>query len=340
MASPASTTIGVIGAGAWGTALAKAAADRGERVKLWAREPEVVESIAAKHENTLFLPGVTLPGTIVATNDLDAFDDVDLAILVVPAQFLRAVTASLAPTLPANAPAVIAAKGIETDTGRLMSEIVSEIRPRTPIAILSGPSFAREVADGLPAALTLACAEKALAESLAVRLASPKLRLYTSPDIVGAQIGGAVKNVLAIACGIATGRGLGENARAALITRGMAEMTRLSAALGGATETLLGLCGIGDVVLTCMSTTSRNFSVGLALGQGKTLAEALAGKRSVAEGVASAAAVVRRARAVDVAMPISEAIDAILNHRAGVDETIAQVLARPLGKQEVSVRRA
>ncbi|HTI86834.1 MAG TPA: NAD(P)H-dependent glycerol-3-phosphate dehydrogenase [Alphaproteobacteria bacterium] len=336
----AASTIGVIGAGAWGTALAKAATDHGEHVRLWAREPEVVASIASKHENTAFLPRIELPATIAATNALDSFSDVDLAILAVPAQFLRAVTGALAVKLPPHVPAVIAAKGIETDTGRLMSEIVAEIRPHAPIAIISGPSFAREVAEGLPAALTLACADKAIADSLAVRLSSPRLRLYTSPDIVGAQIGGAVKNVLAIACGIATGRGLGENARAALITRGMAEMTRLSEALGGAAETLLGLCGIGDVVLTCMSATSRNFSVGLALGEGKTLAQSLAGKRSVAEGVASAAAVVRRARSVDVAMPIAESVDAILNRGAGVDETIARVLARPLGKEEVSVRRA
>jgi glycerol-3-phosphate dehydrogenase (NAD(P)+) len=332
-------TIGVIGAGAWGTALAKAAADRGERVRLWAREREVVDAIEATRENELFLPGIALPQTIEATTDLHAFGDVDLAILAVPAQFLGAVTTALAPTLGTQVPVVIAAKGIETETGRLMSEIVAEIHPDPPIAILSGPSFAREVADGKPAALTFACADKGLAETLAARLASPRLRLYTSPDIVGAQIGGAVKNVLAIACGITTGRGLGENARAALITRGMAEMTRLSESLGGAAETLLGLCGIGDVVLTCMSVTSRNFSVGLALGQGRTLAEALAGKRSVAEGVASAAAVVHRARSVDVAMPIAEAVDAILNRGAGVDETIAAVLARPLGKEEVSVRR-
>jgi glycerol-3-phosphate dehydrogenase (NAD(P)+) len=332
--------IGVIGAGAWGTALAKAAADRGERVLLWAREREVVDSISASHENELFLPGITLPPSLSATSNLAAFDDVDVAILAVPAQFLRAVTKTLAPTLKRATPAVIAAKGIETETGRLMSEIVAELRTGAPLAVLSGPSFAREVAEGLPAALTLACADKAVAETLVARLSSPRLRLYTSPDIVGAQIGGAAKNVLAIACGIVTGRKLGENARAALITRGMAEMTRLSEALGGAAETLLGLCGIGDVVLTCMSATSRNFSVGLALGQGRTLADALAGKRSVAEGVASAAAVVRRARAVNVAMPIAEAVDAILNTGAGVDETIAAVLARPLGKEEVSVRRA
>ncbi len=221
-----------------------------------------------------------------------------------------------------------------------MSEVVADVIPDAPVAILSGPSFAREVAERLPTALTIAATDKSLAACIAATLGSPRLRLYIGTDIIGAQVGGAVKNVLAIACGIATGRGLGENARAALITRGMAEMTRLTEALGGMPETLLGLSGIGDVVLTCMSETSRNFTVGMALGQGKTLAEALAGKRSVAEGVASAAAVVARAKTVGVTMPIAEAVDAILNLSADVDTTIAGVMARPLGREEVSVRRA
>lgn len=334
MESSSSITIGVVGAGAWGTALAKVAAECGPAVQLWAREADVVQSITSAHENTLFLPGIDLPKTIRATNRLGDIAAADIVIVAVPAQFLGSVVKELAPTVPL----VIAAKGIETGTGRLMSEVVANAAPRAPVAILSGPSFAHEVAKGLPTALTLAADDKALAERIATTLASQRLRLYTSTDVVGAQVGGAVKNVLAIACGIATGRRFGENGRAALITRGMAEMTRLTLALGGTPETLLGLCGIGDVVLTCMSTSSRNFSVGLALGEGRTLAEALAGKRSVAEGVTSAAAVVARAKIAGVAMPIAEAVDAILNRNANVDATIAEVLARPLGKEEVSGR--
>jgi glycerol-3-phosphate dehydrogenase (NAD(P)+) len=330
----------VVGAGAWGTALAKVAAERGPSVRLWAHEPEVSQAIEASHENSLFLPEIRLPKGIRPTVRLGELAGAELVILAVPAQFLGQVMKNLAPTLKPETPLIVAAKGIETATGRLMSEVVAEIMPDAPIAILSGPSFAREVAQGLPTALTLAARDKTLAGEIAATLASPRLRLYIGTDIVGAQIGGAVKNVLAIACGIVTGRGLGENARAALITRGMAEMTRLTAALGGSSETLLGLSGIGDVVLTCMSTTSRNFAVGMALGQGQTLAEALAGKRSVAEGVASAAAVVARAKVANVSMPIAEAVDAILNRGADVDGTIAEVMARPLGREEVSAPRA
>ena len=335
MESSSKMTIGVVGAGAWGTALAKVAAECGPAVHLWAREADVVQSIASANENTLFLPGIDLPKTIRATNRLSDVAAADVIIVAVPAQFLGSVVKELSPT----APLVIAAKGIETGTGRLMSEVVAKVAPRAPVTILSGPSFAHEVGQGLPTALTLAATDKALADRIAATLASPRLRLYISTDVVGAQVGGAVKNVLAIACGIATGRRLGENGRAALITRGMAEMTRLTVALGGMPETLLGLSGIGDVVLTCMSTASRNFTVGLALGEGRTLAEALAGKRSVAEGVTSAAAVVARAKIAGVTMPIVEAVDAILNQGADVDATIAEVLARPLGKDEVSARR-
>ena len=338
MNSQRTPRIGVVGAGAWGTALAKTAAERGLSVSLWAREPEVVSAINGRHENTLFLPGIALPRALCATSRIEDLAAADSLIIVVPAQFLGAVLKTLAPSLPPAIPVTIATKGIEIATGRLMSEVVATLLPQAPIAVLSGPSFAHEVAQGLPTALTLAAADKELAERLAGQLANPRLRLYLGTDIIGAEIGGAIKNVLAIACGIATGRRLGENARAALITRGMAEITRLTVALGGIPETLLGLCGIGDMVLTCMSSTSRNFSVGLALGEGRTLAEALAGKRSVAEGVTTAAAVVGRAKTAGVTMPIAEAVDAILNRGADVDRTIAEVLARPLGKEEISAR--
>lgn len=340
MAISPSNKIGVVGAGAWGTALAATLAKRGLSVRLWAFEPEVAKTIATAHENRMYLSGIRLPDSIQATADLADMKGVDSAIVVVPAQFLGKVVEKLAPFLTETTPIVLAAKGIEIASGKLMSEIVAGLLPKAPIAVLSGPSFAHEVAMGLPTALTLAARDKALAENLAATFGSTRLRLYIGTDIVGAQVGGAVKNVLAIACGIATGRKLGENARAALITRGLAEMTRLATALGGSAETLLGLSGIGDVVLTCMSATSRNFSVGLALGEGRSLKEALAGKHSVAEGVTTAGAVVARAKMLNVAMPIAEAIDAILNRGAEVDRTIAEVLARPLGKEEVSGLRS
>jgi glycerol-3-phosphate dehydrogenase (NAD(P)+) len=340
MTTSSDKKIGVIGAGAWGTALAASLAERGLSVRLWAFEPEVAESIGNSHENRMYLPGIALPASIQTTTDLADMKDVDSTIIVVPSQFLGKVVEKLAPFLSETTPLILAAKGIEIASGKLMSEVVAGIMPKSPVAVLSGPSFAHEVAKGLPTALTLAARDKTLADNLAATLGSARLRLYIGTDIVGAQVGGAVKNVLAIACGIATGRKLGENGRAALITRGLAEMTRLATALGGSAETLLGLSGIGDVVLTCMSETSRNFSVGLALGEGRSLKEALAGKHSVAEGVTTAAAVVARAKTLNVAMPIAEAVDAVLNRGAEVERTIAGVLARPLGKEEVSGPRS
>jgi glycerol-3-phosphate dehydrogenase (NAD(P)+) len=340
MVDSSNSKIGIVGAGAWGTALAATLAGHGLSVRLWALEADVAETIGNAHENKMYLPGIKLPGSIQATANLADMQGLDSVIVVVPAQFLGKVVEKLAPFLRETIPIVLAAKGIEIASGKLMNEVVTGILPKAPIAVLSGPSFAHEVAKGLPTALTLAARDKVLAENLAASLGSARLRLYIGSDIIGAQIGGAVKNVLAIACGIATGRRLGENARAALITRGLAEMTRLATALGGSAETLLGLSGIGDVVLTCMSATSRNFSVGLALGEGLSLKEALAGKHSVAEGVTTSAAVVARARTLNVAMPIAEAVDAILNHGAAVDRTIADVLARPLGKEEVSGSRS
>ncbi|MCH7551227.1 MAG: NAD(P)-dependent glycerol-3-phosphate dehydrogenase [Proteobacteria bacterium] len=327
--------IAIIGAGAWGTALAMVARRAGRNVVLQAHEPEVADAVNGSHENSLFLPGVALDPEIRATNDpAEAAADADAALLAVPAQFLRAVLGSLAGGVDAGVPAVICAKGIEQETSALMSEIAAEVLPETPVAVLSGPTFAAEVAAGLPVAVTLASADEAIGVSLSEALGSPRFRIYRSDDLIGVQIGGAVKNVLAIGCGIVQGRGLGDNARAALITRGLAEIVRLGAAKGAKAETLMGLSGVGDLTLTCNAMQSRNFSLGVSLGEGRPLADILGARTSVAEGVFSAASVSDLARRLDVDMPISLAVDGILNHFADIDATIEGLLARPAGAEE------
>ncbi|MFP5511878.1 MAG: NAD(P)H-dependent glycerol-3-phosphate dehydrogenase [Alphaproteobacteria bacterium] len=322
--------IGVVGGGAWGTALALAALRAGRETLLWAREPAVVEAMSIRRENRDYLPGVPLPDALRVTGDLEDLGDCDAVLLVSPAQHARSVTARMAPLLKPGAPVVVCAKGIELDSHALMSEAVAASLPGgNPVAILSGPTFAAEVARGLPTAVTLACADEALGTALVGALGSRTFRPYRSDDVVGSQVGGAVKNVLAIACGVVEGRRLGDNARAALITRGLAEITRLALALGGRAETLMGLSGLGDLTLTCSSLQSRNMSLGAALGEGKALAEILAVRRSVAEGVYTAAAVVGLAAKLGVDMPICGAVDAILNRGAGLDETIDGLLSRP-----------
>ncbi|MBP2292353.1 NAD(P)H-dependent glycerol-3-phosphate dehydrogenase [Azospirillum rugosum] len=322
--------IGVIGGGAWGTALALAALRAGREAVLWAREPAVVEAINGGRENRDYLPGVPLPADLRATGDLAAVGACDAVLLVTPAQHLRAACGQLAPHLRPGTPVVICAKGIELDSHVLMSEAAEAALPAgTPLAVLSGPTFAAEVARGLPTAVTLACADPAVGAALVEALGSRTFRPYLSDDVIGSQVGGAVKNVLAIACGVVEGRKLGDNARAALITRGLAEISRLALALGGRAETLMGLSGLGDLTLTCSSLQSRNMSLGAALGAGRTLAEVLGERRSVAEGVYTAAAVVGLAAQKGVDMPICAAVDAILNHGAGLDDTIAGLLARP-----------
>ena len=323
------TRIGVIGGGAWGTALAASAARAGRRVILWAREPEVVADINERHENRAFLPGVTLPNAVSATSDAVRVCDADAVLLVTPAQFLRASAANLKSHWRDGLPGVICAKGIEQGSGALMSEAVQEALPQARLAVLSGPTFAGEAARGLPVAVTLACQDADLGARLVAALGSQRMRPYLSDDLVGAQIGGAVKNVMAIASGIVSGRGLGENARAALITRGLHEMVRLGVALGGRSETLMGLSGAGDLMLTCMSAKSRNYSVGMALGEGHDLASAIGGKTSVAEGVFSAPAVSALARRRGVDMPICFAVDAVLHGGADIDAAIDGLLARP-----------
>jgi glycerol-3-phosphate dehydrogenase (NAD(P)+) len=321
--------IGVIGAGAWGTALAQVAAKGGHRVTLWALEPEVVTSIREKHENTAFLPDVALSPSISCTDRLSALCAADAILAVVPAQFMRATLQKMEQYLPAGTPVILCSKGIEQGSLKLMTHVLAETLPGCVGAVLSGPSFAKDVAIGLPTAVTLACADPQLGAKLVDMLGIATFRPYLASDLIGAEIGGAVKNVLAIACGMAQGQNLGESARAALITRGFAEMTRLGVALGGQAKTLAGLCGLGDLVLTCSSTSSRNFALGLALGQGLSLTQALAGKRSVAEGAATAPALLALAHKEGVSMPICEGVAAILAGRVGVGHAIEALLSRP-----------
>jgi len=312
------------------------AAERAERqVLLWARDPALAAELSATRENTAYLPGVRLGQGIEVTADLTETGACDLLLLVVPAQHLRAICRRLGPQLGQGMPLVSCAKGIEQESGALMTEVIAEELPENPAAVLSGPTFASEVARGLPSAVTLAAADEALGRSLVLSLGSRAFRPYLSTDPVGAQVGGAVKNVLAIACGIVSGRALGDNARAALITRGLAEIGRLGLAKGGKRETLMGLSGIGDLTLTCSAMQSRNYSLGVALGQGRTLEEVLAERRSIAEGVFSAAAVNQVARQLSLEMPITAAVDAVLNQGAEIDSTIHDLLARPF-KYELS----
>jgi len=321
--------VGVVGAGAWGTALATVSARAGRETVLWARESEVVEAVNQSHENTLFLPGQPLDSKIRATGDLAEMASCDALLLVVPAQHLRDALPELSPHVSEGTPAVICSKGIEMKTLTLMSDVLSGGMPQAVPAILSGPSFAADVAKGLPTAVTLACADKALAQALTEAIGLPSFRPYFSTDIVGAQIGGAIKNVMAIACGIVDGQQFGDSARAALIARGFAEMVRLGASWGAELESLGGLSGLGDLILTCTSHQSRNYSLGFALGQGKTMEEALEGKKTVAEGVATSWAAERLAGDRSLDMPISIAVAKIVSGRSDVRTAIAELLARP-----------
>lgn len=318
--------IGVIGGGAWGTALAQVAAADGDPVILWAREAEVVESINARHVNDLFLANVELSESIVATDDLDGLRGVDALLVVAPAQHVRTV---LDGQDFGARPLVLCAKGIEAGSKLLVGEVAREVQPDAPIAVLSGPTFAHEVAAGLPTAVTLACEDIDLGTALADRLASPAFRTYATDDVIGAEIGGAVKNVLAIGCGVVEGAGLGQNARAALIARGFAEMTRFGLARGARAETMAGLSGLGDLVLTCSSTSSRNFSLGVGLGEGRSARDLLADRRTVAEGAFTAPVLREAAVEAGIEMPVTDAVCALLEG-APVDEVIWALLSRPL----------
>ncbi len=324
-----SDRIGVIGGGAWGTALAQTACHGGNSVVIWAREPEVVADIAERHQNELFLPGVPLEPRLAATADLAEIADCSTILMVAPAQHLRAVAGQLSGRIRPGTRVVVCAKGLEQATGKLMGQVLEEALPEATPAVLSGPSFAADVARGLPTAVTLAIADGEAGRELAERLGARHFRIYWSDDLIGTQLGGAVKNVLAIAAGIVDGRSLGASAHAALVTRGFAELRRFAEALGARTETLMGLSGLGDLLLTCGSPQSRNMSLGRAVGQGAAVSEVLGSRRSVAEGVYTAAAVVRRAAEIGVEMPISAAVLAIVEGQLTVDAAIDQLLSRP-----------
>jgi glycerol-3-phosphate dehydrogenase (NAD(P)+) len=323
--------ISVIGAGAWGTALANAIAHKQRPVTLFARDRAIVDEIAKNGTNSAHLPGVTISAEVTPTDSLKKAADADLLLLVVPAQSTREAATSLSSLLPKNVPLIACAKGIERGTNHFVSEIVAAAAPNARVAILSGPSFAADVARGLPTAVTLAAADETLAESLAAAIRSPTFRVYHSTDVRGVEIGGAAKNVLAIAAGIVVGKKLGPSAQAALTTRGFSELMRFGRAFGAKPETLTGLSGLGDLVLTCTSPQSRNYSLGVALGSGKPPSEAAAGK--LAEGAFTASALVEMARRKGVEMPIAEAVDSVLAGRLDINEAIAGLLSRPIGAE-------
>ena len=318
--------IGVVGGGAWGTALAQVAASEGREVLLWAREPEVVEAVNSRHENSVFLPDRPLDPAIRATDRLSDLADCGAWLMVTPAQHMRSV---LSEASDAAKPLVLCSKGIEEGSGELLHRVASQTCPNAPIAVLSGPTFAHEVAAGLPTAVTLAAEEERLGEQLRDRISRPTFRVYLSDDVAGAEIGGAVKNVLAIACGVVEGAGLGQNARAALIARGFAEMTRFGLANGARRETLAGLSGLGDLVLTCSSTSSRNFSLGKGIGEGQSARELMADRKTVAEGAFTAPVLAKLAASKGIDMPIVAAVAKLLSGAANVRDVLEELLARP-----------
>ena len=327
--------IGVLGAGAFGTAMAVVAARAGRNVTLWAHEAEVVETINSNHENEAFLSGIPLDPAIRATTDLAEVCDNDAVIVAVPTVFLRATVTAAAQHWKPGVPAMICSKGVEQGTCKLMAEVVGDcltpvLGDATVIASMGGPTFAKEIATDKPSAATIACTDIEVAKKLSAALASPNFRTYVTDDIVGTQLGGATKNVLAIACGVVTGKGLGDNARAALITRGLAEINDLGLVLGAKSHTLMGLSGLGDLTLTCNAMQSRNFSVGYRLGQGETLEQIMGDRKTVAEGVPNAETVTELARRNQVDMPICLAVEAVLAVEADLDAIIHGLLSRPI----------
>ena len=329
-------TFGVIGAGAWGTAIAQMLARDGQTVHLWALEPEVATTINNARENTAFLKGVLLKPEIRATNKLEDLGAADAIFAVAPAQHTRTTLRALRASLRPGTPVVLCSKGIELATGEFMTQVLKDELPEAIPAVMSGPSFAIDVARGLPTAVTLAIEDTRVGTELIQAISTPTFRPYLGTDLLGAEIGGSVKNVLAIACGIALGKGLGRSAHAALIARGYAEMTRLALALGAEAETLTGLSGLGDLVLTCSSETSRNMSLGMALGKGEPLAGILAARNAVTEGVATAPVLRRLARAHGIEMPICQAVAAVIEGEITVDEAITALLMRPVKAEAVN----
>ena len=323
--------LAVIGGGAWGTALAQVAAAGGRETLIWAIEDDVVAAINKIHENPVYLKGIKLNKAIRATSNFSDLSGVDGWLVVTPAQHMRAVLSrSPCPKMPL----ILCSKGIEEASGKLLHEVARDVCPTSPVAVLSGPTFAHEVAAGLPTAVTLACEDKQLGEALRSRINLPAFRTYLTDDVAGAEAGGAVKNVLAIACGVAEGRGLGQNARAALIARGFAEMTRFGLAMGGRRETLAGLSGLGDLVLTCSSTSSRNFSLGKAIGEGKDAVELMEDRRTVAEGAHTAPVLHRIVTERNIDMPIVSAVVELLSGQVSVGELLETMLSRPPGDEE------
>lgn len=321
--------ISVIGAGAWGTALAVVAARAGRRVRLWAREPEVVGTINGAHENAMFLPGIALPPSLEATGDLREACDAEALLIAAPAQRLRSVLEAVAKVAPKGLPLAICAKGLEQATGKLVTEVFGEAAPGFEPAILSGPSFAKDAAQGLPTAVTIA-ARMDIARGLQTAMSHATFRPYASDDIVGVALGGAAKNVYAIASGIVDGMGLGESARAALLARSFAELMRLGVALGARGETITGLSGLGDLVLTATSPSSRNFSFGHAVGCGRSVKDLLAEGQPLAEGVPTAAALVLRAKAEHIELPVAETVASALAGTLPLDAAIVRLMSRPL----------
>ncbi len=320
--------IGVIGGGAFGTAMACVLRRSGHDIVIWAREPEVASAINRDAANPLFLPGIPLVPGIIATNDLAAATaGADFLLLAPPAQHMRSVTTQLRPFFRAGTPVVTCSKGIERGTCALMSQVIAEALPAARLAVMSGPSFANEIAADLPAGVTLACADAALGKHLARAIATPRFCTHLSDDITGTFLGGALKNVFAIACGVAFGKKLGNSARSTIVARALGEMTRLGLAMGARLETFMGMSGVGDLNLCSNSPTSRNMSLGIALGEGRKLADILAERVTVQEGVHSAESVAELARRHAVDMPIALAVDQVLNHGADMDETIARLLA-------------
>ena len=326
--------ISVIGAGAWGTALAEVISRQGNKVNLWAREDDVVKNINTLNTNDLYLPNTKLSKLIIAHNNLNDVLDCDLLLMVTPAQFMRSILDDLKSDLNEEVPIVLCSKGIETKTLNLMSEIAEAIIPNNTLAILSGPTFASDVVKNKPTAVTLACKDLDIGKNIADSINLPTFRPYLSEDVIGAQIGGATKNVIAIAAGVVEGQNLGDSARAATIARGYSEINLLAVALGGKEETLSGLSGMGDLLLTCNSKNSRNFSLGIKLGQGLNVKEATNNLSSVAEGVYSAKAINKLSNKLDIDMPITNAVNDLIEKNKSVDEIIDDLLSRPLKKEK------
>lgn len=325
--------ISIVGAGAWGTALAEVMSRQGHQINLWAKESAVVNSINSSHENDVFLPNVKLSDLIVAFNNLEQITNCDLLLVVSPAQYTRETLLEVSKTLKSETPIILCSKGIEISSLSLMSQITESIFPDNPIAILSGPSFAIDVVNNKPTAVTLACKDLKIGKNIAESISLPTFRPYLSEDVIGAQIGGATKNVIAIAAGVVEGQKMGDSARAATIARGFSEIKRLAIAMGGKEETLAGLSGMGDLLLTCNSKTSRNYSLGIKLGEGQTIEEATNGLSTIAEGMYSAKAITKLAVQNKIDMPITQAVNDLIEEKYSVTDIIDNLLNRPIKEE-------